>query len=127
MHPGHPSIRLVGCSALVRVRGCLLLRAYVRTLACMHSSVSFSLADIPSGHHQHSTTQTPVTAPFNTAMVSQAVVHRFAWPASLRVVSCQVSRLARVSSRRAATGIRPSIEPAQRPLTAIKGRYLRGG
>jgi hypothetical protein len=62
-----------------------------------------------------------------TDMVSQAMVHPFPRPPSLRVVSCPVSRLASVSSRRAATGIRTSIYPGQRPLTAIKGRYLRRG
>jgi hypothetical protein len=113
--------------ACVRVRACLLVLAHARSLSCMHSSASFSLADVPSTHHQHSTTPTPVTAPFSTAMVSQALVHCFARPPSLRVVSCPVSRLASASSRRAATGIRPSIHSGQRPSTVIKGRYLRGG
>ena len=127
MHPGHPSIYLVGCSELVRVRACLLVRAHVGALPCTHSSACFSLADIPSTHHQHTTNPTPVTAPFSTAMVSQAMVHPFPRPPSLRVASRPVSKLASVSSRHAATGIRPSIHPGQRPLTITKGRYLRRG
>jgi hypothetical protein len=77
------------------------------------------------GGARGSTNLTPVTAASNTAMVSQAVIHRFARPPSLRVVSCPVSRLASASSRSAATGIRPSIQPGKRPLTVIKGRHLR--
>jgi hypothetical protein len=128
MHPGHPFIRLVGCSAWVRVCACLLVRARVCTLPCTYSSAFFfSLADVSSLCHQHATIPRPVTTPFSTAMVSQAMVHPFARPPSLLVVSCPVSRLASASSRRAATGIRPSIHPGQGPLTAIKGRYLRRG
>jgi hypothetical protein len=55
--------------ALVRVRACLLVRAHVRT----HTSASF-LANITST--QIISIPTPVTAPLNTAMVSQAMVHR---------------------------------------------------
>jgi hypothetical protein len=127
MQPGHASIHLVGCSVLVRERACLLVRAHVRALPCTHSSASFSLADIPPTHHQHTAHPTPVTAPFNTAMISQAIVYRFPRPPSLRVVSCPVSRLASVSSGRAAACIRPSIHPGQRALTAIKGRHVRRG
>jgi hypothetical protein len=61
------------------------------------------------------------------AMVSQAMVHPFPRPPSLRVVSYPVSRLASVSSRCAITGIRPSIHPGQRLLIVIKARYLRRG
>jgi hypothetical protein len=102
----------------LRVRACLLVRAHVRTLACTQSSASFSrpesLADVPSRNHPHTTTPTPVIAPSNTAMVAQAMVHRFPRPPSLRVVSCPVSRLPSASSRRAA--ILAPVHPSSPPL-----------
>jgi hypothetical protein len=108
-----------------RVQAFLLVRARVRTVPCMHSSASFSLADIPLAHHQNSTTTKLVIAPSSTAMLSQAMVHPFPRPPSLRVVSCPVARLASVSSRRAATGIHSSIHPGQQLLKADIGAAPR--
>jgi hypothetical protein len=120
MHPGYPSIRLVGCGAMVLVRACLLVRAHVcHVLTPYLSPISHQLIiSIPSPQ---------LLSPLTTAMVSQAMVHLFPRPPSLRVVSCPVSRLASVPSRCAATSICPSIQPGQRLLTVVKGRYLHRG
>jgi hypothetical protein len=85
------------------------------TLSCPHSSASFSLADIPSAYHHPNACHRCLHHGDGFAGHSQSLP----WPPSLRVVSCPVSRLASVSSRRAATGICPSIQPGQRPLTVV--------
>jgi hypothetical protein len=142
MHPGHLSIRVVRCSACKRVRACLFvcarvrarsstkctpcLRLYVDSSECTNVRISISFAEIPSKNHQHTPSHPCYRSLRHRAMVSQAIDHPFPRPPSLRVVSCTpLSRLASVSSRCAATGIRPCIHPSQRPLTFINGGYLR--
>jgi hypothetical protein len=106
---------------------------WVRACACACACFLLSRRNLSSSRNLLSVTPNSTRGPkpfphaLQTAMVSQAVADPLPRPPSLRVVSRPVSRLASAPSRRAATGIRPSIHPSQRPFTFIKGRSLRRG